>query len=335
MENIYDFLEELEIFLTQKAKDEIWLYSGHTRYGSILIKNSINNKRIMLKPSDSIHAIGASRIEDFIAKTPTYKGYNVDNYIFIANIFNVISNRIAKTNKQITLVSVDIDNKQIQINGSMNIDLNILNVFIEFADFKKFSISYDFEGLLRRQGFNKKEEITITPIEERTASPTVFFSYSWDNEDHKLWVLRLAAELIRNGIEVLIDEWNLDKYNNDLHFFMESGIRSSEKVIMICTPEYAEKANERKGGVGVENTIITGEFYDKSKDNKFIPIVRKYEKKLSDSLPSFLKTKYSIDFSKDPEFRSKLEELERKILNIPRFKKPELGTLPKLTSHEI
>ena len=116
---------------------------------------------------------------------------------------------------------------------------------------------------------------------------------------------------------------------------MESGIRSSEKVIMICTPEYAEKANERKGGVGVENTIITGEFYDKSKENKFIPIVRKYEKKLSDSLPSFLKTKYSIDFSKDAEFRSKLEELERKILNIPRFKKPELGTLPKLTSHEI
>lgn len=122
MENIYDFLEELEIFLVQKAKDEIWLYSGHTRYGSILIKNSINNKRIMLKPSDSIHAIGAARIQDFIAKTPTFKGYNIDNYIFIANLFNVISNRIAKSNKQITLISVDIDNKLIQINGSMNID---------------------------------------------------------------------------------------------------------------------------------------------------------------------------------------------------------------------
>lgn len=335
MENIYDFLEELEIFLTQRTEKEILLYSGHTYYGSTLIKNVGNNKRIFIKPSDSSLPIGAGKIQNTIAKTPTYKGYKIDNYIFIGRIFKDISKRTAKFNKFITLVTVDFDKTEIQINGAMNIDLNILNILIEFADSKKFSITYDFEGLLKYQGFNKKEEKAITQIEERTTSPVVFFSYSWDNDEHRFWVLKLASELIKNGIDVLIDEWNLEKYNNDLHLFMESGIRNADKVILICTPKYAEKANERKGGVGVENTIITGEFYDKSKENKFIPIVRKFDKKLTESLPSYLKTKFSIDFSDDKEFLKNLEELERKILNIPRYKKPKLGSLPKLESDEI
>ena len=53
-----------------------------------------------------------------------------------------------------------------------------------------------------------------------------------------------------------------------LSSFMESGIRDSDYVIMICTPKYAKKANEREGGVGIENTIITGEYYDKKKGRK-------------------------------------------------------------------
>lgn len=335
MKNIYDFLDELEIYLTQRADNEIWVYSGHTNFGSLLIRYSDDNKRLIFKPSDSTLPIGGKKIQDYIANTPKYKGHIIDNYVFIGNSFKEISKRIAKSNKQVSIISVDFATKQITINGAMNIDLNILNHLIEFADSKRFSITYDFIGLLKHQGFDKKEEKTITQIEEREASPVVFFSYSWDNDEHRFWVLKLASELIKNGIDVLIDEWDLERFNNDLHVFMETGIRNSDKVVMICTQKYAEKANERKGGVGVENTIITGEFYDKLKENKFIPIVRKFDKKLADSLPSYLKTKYTIDFSDDKEFRSKFEELERKILNIPRFKKPTLGNLPKLKSHEI
>jgi len=335
MKNIYDFLEEFEIYLKKKADNELWVYSGHSYYGSLLIKNPGNNKRILLKPSDSINPLGGKKIQDSISKTPRYKGFEISNYIFIANSFKEIANRIAKSNKQITLVSVNIQEKSITVNGAMNLDLNVLNHIIEFANSLEFEISYDFQGLLKHQGFDQKKEKTITQIEERVSNPVVFFSYSWDSDEHRFWVLKLASELIKNGIDVLIDEWDLARYNNDLHVFMESGIRNSDKVVMICTPSYSQKANDRQGGVGVENTIITGEFYDKLKVNKFISIVRKYDNKIVDSLPSYLKTKFSIDFSNDSEFRIKVEELERKILNIPRFKKPNLGKLVTFESNEI
>jgi hypothetical protein len=163
----------------------------------------------------------------------------------------------------------------------------------------------------------------------------VFFSYAWDDEKHKLWVLRLASNLIKNGIDVIIDEWNLEDYNNDLHHFMESGIRESDKVIMICTPNYARRANDRAGGVGIEHTIITGEFYDKDKANKYIPIVRNYKSSFLECLPAYMKTRYAIDFSGEDDYKGKFDELVRKILNVPRFKKPQLGSLPALRSDEL
>ncbi len=37
----------------------------------------------------------------------------------------------------------------------------------------------------------------------------VFISYSHDSEEHKAWVADLARFLISNGIDVVIDAWNL------------------------------------------------------------------------------------------------------------------------------
>jgi len=335
MNNIYDLFEKLELFFSKRQRNDILVYSGHTYYGSLLIKNKINQKKILFKPSDSSNPVGGKRIQDYIDNTPTYRGHYIDNYIFVTNAFKPIAKRIVKSNRDLTLVSVDFENKSILVIGSKNIDLNILNNLIDFANEIKFSISYDFEGLLKHRGFDKNKEKVVTQIEEREVNPKVFFSYSWDNEDHRSWVLKLAAELIRNGIDVLIDEWDLQKYNDDLHVFMETGIRESDKVLLVCTPNYAKKANERQGGVGVENTIITGEFYDKKNSNKFIPIIKKYKGRITDSLPSYLKTKFSIDFSDQHKYKEKQEELIRRILNIPKFKKPELGKLPNYISNEI
>ncbi|GEO24168.1 toll/interleukin-1 receptor domain-containing protein [Cyclobacterium qasimii] len=335
MNSVYDFLEEFEVYLNRKINEDIWVYSGHTYFGSLLIKNLVDKRKIILKPSDSTLPVGGKRIQDFMSKTPTFKRHTIDNYVFVTRTFKHISKRLAKANKQLTLISVDFETKSIVVFGSMNIDLNILNHIIEFANNIKYSISYDFEGLLKHQGFDKEKNQVITQIEERQDNPKVFFSYSWDDDEHRFWVLKLASDLIKKGIDVLIDEWDLDRFNNDLHQFMETGIRESDKVIMVCTPNYAKKSNDRLGGVGVENTIITGEFYDKKKSNKFISIIRKYDKNLTDSLPSYLKTKFSLDFSDEDIYKLKQEELIRKILNVPRYKKPKLGNLPELKSNEI
>jgi hypothetical protein len=335
IKTVYDLVAELEDFFSNKFKSEIWVYTRKSGLGSLLIKNSGNNKIIILKPSDSINAIGGSRIDKFISNTPSFKGHNIDNFIYIAKDFKDNAKRLAKVNKQLSLISVDFEANELTIFGSMNIDLNLLNILVEFSSHLKIAISYDFEGLLKHQGFDSKRNQPITQIEERANSPIVFFSYSWDTQDHKLWVLKLASDLIKNGIDVLIDVWDLDRYKNDLNFFMESGIREADKVIMICTPKYAKKANERSGGVGIENTIITGEFYDKTKSGKYITIAKNYSKNFTECLPSYVQSRYTIDFNNNEDYRNSFDELIRKILNVPRYQKPKLGKLPNLTSSEI
>lgn len=333
--SIHDVLTELADYLKHSSEADIWVYSGKANSGCLLLKNHGNGKRIILKPYDSINPIGGTQVAEFMRKKKQFKGQAIDNYIYISGRFKENAKRLAKVNRQLTLLSIDVERKSLIIHGSMNLDLNVLNHFVRFGEQKGFTVSYDFEGLLRHQGFRPGTPQPMTQIEERQRNPVVFFSYSWDDEKHKLWVLKLASNLIKNGIDVIIDEWNLEDFRNDLHFFMESGIRESDKVIMICTPNYARRANEREGGVGVEHTIITGEFYDKEKANKYIPIARNYKNSFVECLPAYMKTRYAIDFANDDNYKNKFEELMRKVLNVPRFKKPQLGSLPNLRSDEL
>ena len=53
--------------------------------------------------------------------------------------------------------------------------------------------------------------------------PKVFVSYSHDNEEHKEWVLQLAIRLRSNGVDIILDRWNL-KLGSDLAAFMEQGL---------------------------------------------------------------------------------------------------------------
>jgi hypothetical protein len=166
-------------------------------------------------------------------------------------------------------------------------------------------------------------------------NPNLFFSYSWDSDGHKRWVLKLAADLIRNGVHVLIDEWDLPGYNNDFQLFMEMGLRDSDYVLLVCTPQYAKRADSRTGGVGMESTIITGEFYDPGKANKFIPLTRGAGVNRLSCLPSFLKSKLAIDFTDDHHYSGRLEELLRRVFGPPRYVKPALGPIPKFASEEL
>jgi hypothetical protein len=335
IKSITEFCLLLETFLADRRKADIFVYSRRSTEGSILLKNNLNNGKLMVKFSNSEIPIGGIRIQKFIGNSLIFKSKPVDNFIYVANEFKKNSVILAKVDKRLSLVSVDLIKKDITIYGSMNIELNVLNYFIEFADSISFSISYDFEGLLKHTKLNQNPSKSIVEVKSRVESHKVFFSYSWDNETHKLWVLKLASELIKIGIEVLIDEWDLSRYNNDLHVFMENGIRESQNIILVCTPKYRQKANDRIGGVGVENTIITGEFYEDGKGLKFIPIVKDYADSLTECLPTYLKSKYAIDFNNPIDFKNRFDELVRKILNQPLYKKPMLGKIPILKAIEL
>ncbi len=40
-------------------------------------------------------------------------------------------------------------------------------------------------------------------------TPKIFVSYSWTNKDHEKWVVNLAERLMSDGIDIIIDKWEL------------------------------------------------------------------------------------------------------------------------------
>ena len=156
------------------------------------------------------------------------------------------------------------------------------------------------------------------------ASPKVFASYSHDSPGHKEWVLHLCTQLRKNGVDVILDEWDLS-LGADVTLFMD-GIRDSDRVLVICTDAYVKKAKAGKGGVGYERRIVTEELLRNAKTNKFIPIIRQSSN--NEVTPTFLATALRIDFRNDNLFKEKLEELVREIHGTPKNPKPRLGENP-------
>ena len=52
----------------------------------------------------------------------------------------------------------------------------------------------------------------------------VFISYSWTSPEHEEWVISLAEKLMSDGIDVVIDKWEL-KEGHDMYDFMESMVK--------------------------------------------------------------------------------------------------------------
>ena len=40
--------------------------------------------------------------------------------------------------------------------------------------------------------------------------PIVFISYAWESETHRNWVRSLADRLLDNGIETIVDQYDLN-----------------------------------------------------------------------------------------------------------------------------
>ena len=135
---------------------------------------------------------------------------------------------------------------------------------------------------------------------------TVFISYSWEDEEHREWVKCLADRLIYDGINVNIDQYDLT-LGDRLPQFMEQQISKATYVLIICTPTYKSKSDERKGGVGYEGHIISGELLTQQNERKFIPIIRKGD--IENSIPTCLAGKFGVDLSICSDYEKNYKKL--------------------------
>jgi TIR domain len=160
--------------------------------------------------------------------------------------------------------------------------------------------------------------------EAPTRSPKVFISYSYDGPEHEAWVLKLAEDLRQDmGVDVTLDQW--EKLGADLPHFMEQSVTSSDRVILVCSEKYAQKANAGKGGAGYEKMLVARELASDSTVPKFIPIVRNNANNI---IPVFIGSKNRLDFSSEDDYAKNLEKLARDIHDAPQKPKPAIGPNP-------
>lgn len=175
----------------------------------------------------------------------------------------------------------------------------------------------------------KTKTVKVPEVKEMTSgNPVVFISYSWDDEQHKEWVLNLANRLCSDGIDVILDRYYL-KPGKSLPLFVENSISKSNRIVIVFTPNYKLKADKRAGGVGYEYSIMNAELYNNQTTNeKVIPVLRHGSKE--DSIPAFMQQFIHIDTRNDENFENSYVDLLREIYNEPAIQKPKLGAKPFL-----
>lgn len=133
---------------------------------------------------------------------------------------------------------------------------------------------------------------------------TCFISYSWDSKSHKEWVDRFAESLRDSMIKVIYDNnKDANPIGESVPKFIEYGITSCDSIIIICTENYVQKANDRIGGVGYEIDIISANKLSGTL-KKCIPVFRNFNQ-----LPVCINSLHAIDMSNDANYEESVQHI--------------------------
>lgn len=154
--------------------------------------------------------------------------------------------------------------------------------------------------------------------------PRVFISYSWKQQG---WAIELAKRLMQDGVDVVIDVWELVPGHDKYHYMERMVVdKTITHVLMLCDRSYAEKADHRRGGVSDETQIITKEVYSSAQQTKFVPLILEHDDNGEPVKPAYLGSRLHIEFTRSRD--DGYETLLRHLYGKPQFPKPQLGTMP-------
>lgn len=261
---------------------------------------------------------------------------NIDSSIF--NDFVLLKSRYSSLNSRYNNGVLSDENYNIGLNRIKQSLIHIIdrleeddinqNKIKQFSEKKSSSTpSSDYEVNKSQENDSSKKSSNDDTSSNDETPLKVFIAYSWDNDNHKAWILQLANKLVENGLDVLLDQYELGLGKNLTHF-MEKSIESADKVLTIFTENYKLKAEGRAGGVGYEYSMINAELYQNQvNNNKIIPILRGGDS--DSSIPKFIKAFIWLDMRDDSKFDENFMSLLREIYNEPKIKKPQIGKKPK------
>jgi len=134
-----------------------------------------------------------------------------------------------------------------------------------------------------------------------------FISYEWPTEITKREALQMFLEkmkddLRRVGIEVMLDIHNME---GDIDSYMEKGIKSSDRVLLICTPRLVQRLNDIAPKPNNLQKEIKAALEKQKVSPKFIiPLILEgdWEASMPKTIPNIL----ALDFTKSEEYYERM-----------------------------
>lgn len=147
---------------------------------------------------------------------------------------------------------------------------------------------------------------------EIATTPVVFVSYSWTPMRNQETVFELVSKLRQDGIRVIYDKEDLYPGQN-INYFMEQALERNDvdNIIVVCNKDYAEKANNRQGGVGYEAGIIISEIKSAPLQRRVIPVAVEMDAHGNPYLPTKFKELYYIDLTKENGYSELIEAIKK------------------------
>lgn len=199
--------------------------------------------------------------------------------------------------------------------NDVKIDFELTGEIIDFETFSGLAQLLDFGAWeMNRTHWTIKnvswEEVKPYFSTERQL-PKVFISYSWTPMRNQEAVFGLVSKLRNDGIIVTYDKDDLYPGQN-INYFMEQALAQEDidNIIVVSNKDYAEKANNRQGGVGYEAGIIISEIKSAPLQRRVIPVVVEFDRTGNPYLPTKFKELYYIDLTRESGYAELLSAIK-------------------------
>ncbi len=155
--------------------------------------------------------------------------------------------------------------------------------------------------------------------EQKMKSPETFISYAWGVAEQERWVeKRLATDLQKAGIKVILDRWHATIGANLARFV--SRIEKSNKIVVVGTPAYHRKYENRDSKTGyvvaAEVDLISNRLLGTQKQKESVlPILLEGDK--ATSLPPLLQGQVLADFRDERAYFAIAFDLILSIYRLP------------------
>lgn len=82
--------------------------------------------------------------------------------------------------------------------------------------------------------------LTAHTTQAELEAPECFISYAWGDQNHERWVERFANDLLKGGVDVILDRWENSRIGASVPRFVER-VANADRVIVVGTPLYRRK----------------------------------------------------------------------------------------------